>query len=86
MNCSRNKHVNQIHIIPISQVEIVRRGPNATHLLAVILNSSKFLDYQTIRGSSKIGMAYMENEIHSFYSSCGVNRQTDSLYLNFALL
>lgn len=39
MNCSRNKHVNQIHIIPILQVEIMRRGPNATHLLAVILNS-----------------------------------------------
>lgn len=49
MNCFRNKYVSQIYIIPILQVEIVRRGPNETHLLAVILNSHVFNFFSTIR-------------------------------------
>jgi len=56
MNCFINKQVSQLHvIIPISQVEILRRGAEETHLPAVILNSHvlKFFEKSDGKGVIK---------------------------------
>lgn len=56
MKCFINKHVSQLHIIiPISQVEILRRGADETHLPEVTLNSHvlKFFEKSDGKGFIK---------------------------------
>lgn len=51
MNCFINKYVSQLHIIvPISQVEILRRGADEPHLLAVVLNSHVLTFFEKSHG------------------------------------